>query len=223
MMSVLQKDTIGDSPKNICGGKMSRRYYIDVSRKEVAVVSYFPAWEIRNNSKSEWVNKVMVPALLSVVRRKNKKISDIPITFWVGIRETARFPNGEIFLFQTPAYPGSTIVKAIGEALSGIKDGKVFAGIEWIPGETFPICQIFRNKLIRFYYGVKDVDEYYLPAFKWSGDMPYFSLSEIKKSKVVLKNRNSEILYIRSNNSDNDRGEQLRLFQQAMSQIGCEE
>lgn len=142
---------------------MSKRYYIDVSRKEIATVSYFPAWEIRNNSRSEWINKVLVPALLPVVRRKNKKISDIPITFWVGVRNTARFPNGEIFLFQTPAYPGNVIEKAFGEALSGINDGKVFAGKEPIPGDSFPVCQVFRNKLILFYYALKDVDEYYVP------------------------------------------------------------
>ncbi len=202
---------------------MSKRYYIDVSRQEIATVSYFPAWEIRNNSRSEWINKVMVPALLPVVRRKNKKISNIPITFWVGIRNTARFPNGEIFLFQIPAYPGAIIEKAMGDALSTIKDVIVFAGKEPIPGDAFPVCQVFRNKLIRFYYGIEDSDEYYLPAFKWSINALYFALSEIKKSKVVLKNQNSEILYIRANNSDNIKGEQLKLFQQAMRQIGSEE
>jgi len=200
---------------------LASQCHLEVSRKEIASVSYFPAWEIQNKSRSEWVKHVFIPALLPVVRRKNVKIIDIPITFWVGIRTTARVPAGEIFVFQTPVYPGTVIKNAISAALHEIKGGMVFAGAELIPGEALPVCQVFRNQLIRFYYTLDGLNEYYLPAFKWSGCCLYFTLAEIKKSKLDLKNKNSEIIYVQSINRDDIDGKQLRLFQMARRRIGC--
>jgi hypothetical protein len=60
---------------------MSKRYYNGDSQREMATLSYFPGWEIRNNSRSERINQILVPALLPVVKKKNKNINDVPITF----------------------------------------------------------------------------------------------------------------------------------------------
>jgi xanthine dehydrogenase iron-sulfur cluster and FAD-binding subunit A len=40
---------------------MSKCYYINLSRKEIAIVSYFPAWELKNKPKAEWIETVLIP------------------------------------------------------------------------------------------------------------------------------------------------------------------
>ena len=93
---------------------MGKRYFIELSLKDRALVSYFPGFEIRDNPDADWVEDVLVPLLEPVVRRRSKKIQETPITFWFGARKTARHPS-EIFLFMTPAYPGTLIEQAIEE------------------------------------------------------------------------------------------------------------
>ena len=95
---------------------MAKRYYIDLSRKELATVSYFPGLELKKDREAEWIEDVLIPALLPVTRRKNKKISEVPITFWICTRHTARSFSEEIFLFQTPAFSGVMIENTIKEA-----------------------------------------------------------------------------------------------------------
>lgn len=204
---------------------MARRYYIDLSRKEIARGSYSPALEVKGKPKAEWIETVLIPLLSPIARRKNKKILEIPITFWAFTRQTARPFREELFLFITPADPGAVAKQVIEEALQNIQDAKIFAGLEPIPDYAFPICQIFRGKLIRFYYGVEDVEEYYLPAFKWSGGAPAFALSAIDKSATMLENGDSEILFMRANvnTSVMMNGEYFRKFQQALNCIGIEE
>ena len=151
---------------------MSKRYYINLSRKEIARVSYFPAWELKNKAKTEWVETVLIPLLLPIARRKNKKIMDVPITFWACTRHTARASVEELFLFMTPADPGAVVRDTIEGVLKNIQYADISAGLEPIPDCAFPICQIFRGKVIRFYYGAEGVNPKYLPAFKWSGNAP---------------------------------------------------
>ena len=59
---------------------MPKRYYIDLSRKELTMV-IFPGYELKKVPETESVQDVLIPVLLPVVRRKNKKISEVPITF----------------------------------------------------------------------------------------------------------------------------------------------
>ena len=46
----------------------------------------------------------------------------------------------------------------IKEALQTLEKGMVFAGKESIADIAIPICQIFRNKVIRFYFGTEEFD-----------------------------------------------------------------
>ena len=202
---------------------MSKCYYINLSRKEIAIVSYFPAWELKNKPKAEWIETVLIPLLLPLARRKNKKISDVPITFWAFTRHTARSSEEELFLFMTPADPSAVVRNIIEEALKNIKCANVFAGLEPIPACAFPVCQVFRGKIIRFYYGEEGVKQNCLPTFKWTGDAPVFSLSDIAPSVTMLENRDPEILFMRANMTTVMNGKYYTEFQQNMNCICIEE
>jgi hypothetical protein len=202
---------------------MGARYHIDLFRKELATLSYFPGLEFKKNLKAEWIEDFLIPVLLPVVRRKNKKISEIPITFWVTPRQTARPFSEEIFLFQTPAFPGVILEKAIKEALQMMEKGMVFAGKENISEVAVPVCQLFRNKLIRFYCGIKEFEPHFLPAFEWKGNRPAFTQSYLEHSAIMLENRDSDILFMRANIDSLDCGEYNRKFQKALNCIGIEE
>jgi hypothetical protein len=199
---------------------MTKQYYIDLSRNELAMVSYFPALELKNKPEVEWIGDVLIPMLLPLVKRKNQKISQIPITLWLATRQTARRFRQELFLFQQPANPSAIIKQAMRSVLQKIGSGMIFAGQELIPDYTVPVCQIFRGKLIRFYYGSEDVEDRYLPAFNWIGGAPE---SPIDKSTTILENLESEILFMRANINTVMNGEYYRKFQQALNHIGIEE
>lgn len=202
---------------------MPKRYYIDLSRKELATVSYFPGFELKKVPETEWVQDVLIPVLLPVVRRKNKKISEVPITFWVDARQTARSFSEEIFLFQTPAFPGVMIENTIKEALQSLRQGMVFAGKEGITDGAVAACQIFRNKLIRFYYGKNESEVHYAAGLKWNGNGPEYTPSLITHSEILLENRDSEILFIRANVDTVMNGDYYRKFQRALNCIAMEE
>jgi hypothetical protein len=205
-------------------GKMPKRYYIDLSRNELATVSYFPGLELKKTRESEWVEDVLIPALLPVVRRKNKKISEVPITFWIYTRHTARSFPEEIFLFQTPAFPRVMIENTVKEALQPLKQGMIFAGKEGIVDGAVAACQIFRNKLIRFYFGKEEFEVHYAAGLKWNGNGPEFTPSYVIHSEIFLENRDSEFLFMRANINNNIiTGESDRKFQQALNCIGIEE
>ena len=202
---------------------MPKRYYIDLSRKELAIVSYFPGLELKKNREAEWVEDILIPAILPVVRRKNKKISEVPITFWVNTRQTARPFSEEIFLFQTPAFPGVMIENAVKEALQPLKQGMVFAGKEGIVDGAVAACQIFRNKLIRFYFGKEEFEVHYAAGLKWNGNGPEFTPSYVTHSEIFLENRDSEVLLMRANIDTVINDDYYRRFQQALNCIGIEE
>ena len=150
-------------------------------------------------------------------------MSEVPITFWACTRQTARPFQEELFLFLTPANPGAIVKNIIEDTLHKIQNSRIFDGLEPIPEYAFPICQLFRGKIIRFYYSAEDVEECYLPAFKWSGGAPAFSLSTIDKSAIMLENHDSEILFMRANVSSVMNGEYYRKLQQSLNCIGREE
>jgi hypothetical protein len=202
---------------------MSNRYYIDLCRKELATVSYFPGLELKKEPEAEWIEDVLIPVLSPVVRRRNKKISEVPITFWVDTRQTARPFSEEIFLFQTPAFPGVMIENAVKEALQTLEKGMVFAGKEYITDGAVPVCQIFRNKLIRFYFGKEEFEPHYCDSFEWKENGPEFKQLYITHSEICLENRDLEMLFMRANISIVMNGEYYRKFQQALNCIGIEE
>ena len=116
-----------------------------------------------------------------------------------------------------------TIENAIKDAIQTLENGMVFAGNEVITDFAVPECQIFRNKLIRFYYGIEEFQPHYLPAFKWNGNGPEFTSSYITHSEIFLENRDSETLFMRANIYTVMNYDYYRKFQQALNCIGIEE
>jgi hypothetical protein len=145
---------------------MPKRYYIELSRKDVALVSYFPPVRSKDNKWGEWIEEVLIPAVKPIADRKSAKIRETPITFWISIQKTSR-RSKEIFLFMTPANPRKVIEKAFAEALQPIKGGNVHTSREPIPENAVPCLQIFRGKLIRFYMCPSISNLYFRPMVFW--------------------------------------------------------
>ena len=164
---------------------MGKRYFIELSRRDVGLVSYFPGLEIKGDADVDWIDEVLVPAIEPIPRRKSAKIREIPITFWIGVRGTAR-RRAEIFLFITPAYPGVTVERALSQALECINDGKIRAAGEPIPEEAVPCLQIFRGRLIRFYGALDGYEGLYLPTIQWKDNAPALVLLPIPENDELI-------------------------------------
>jgi hypothetical protein len=204
---------------------MGKRYFIELSRKDVGLVSYFPGLETRDDPDANWILEVLVPAVAPIARRRGAKIREIPITFWIGVRGTAR-RRAEIFLFMTPAYPGAVIERALSQALECIKDGKVHAGIEPIPEEAVPCLQIFRGKVIHFYsyLGRYDNLEWFsVPAIYWQDNGPELSPLPVPEHDELITVdgpiEEADYLTIEARILSVSNGEQCRKFQQALVPI----
>lgn len=201
---------------------MAKRYFIELSRKDVGLVSYFPGLEIKNDPHADWILEVLVPAVAPIARRRSAKIWQMPITFWVAVRPTAR-RRAEIFLFMTPAYPGVAIERIVSQALEPIKDGKVHAGREPIPEYAVPCLQVFRRKVIYFYgyLGCYDnLNWFSVPAIRWRDNWPELDPLPVPQHDELIAvdapveeadypNIEARILSVSN-------GEQCRRFQQAL-------
>lgn len=201
---------------------MAKQCYVTLSRRDTAMASYFPGFELKNSPEADWVDTVLVPALLRVVK-KSKKINLIPVTFWGEIRGTARHA-AEIFLFTTPANALTLVEKALTAIPECVKnnEGHIRCGQEYLPENAVPICQAFRNKVIRFYVKL-DEDTYYLPVIRWEDRAPVIALAPLKQSATLIKNEDAELLPMRVDISDAEDGNLCRKFQQALSGIGVED
>jgi hypothetical protein len=201
---------------------MGKRYFIELSRKDVGLVSYFPGIEIKGNPEADWIDEVLVPAIEPIAKRKAAKIREMPITFWIGVRGTAR-RRAEIFLFMTPAYPGATLERALTQALEPIKDGKVHAAREPIPEEAVPCIQIFRSRLIRFYSAFDGYEGFYLPTVPWKDNPPGLVLLSIPENhKLITVDAPIEEvqrLLVEARILSVSNGEQCRKLQQALISI----
>lgn len=201
---------------------MGKRYFIELSRKDIGLVSYFPGLEIKNDPDADWIDGVLVPAIEPIARRKSAKIREVPITFWIGVRGTARRP-AEIFLFMTPAYPGAVIESALSKALQPIKDGKIHAGREPIPEGPAPCLQIFRGKLIRFYVALDGYEGFYLPTIECKGNSPVLVLLVIPENDELLMVdapiEELQRVLVEARILSVSNGEECRKFQQALAPI----
>jgi len=204
---------------------MGKRYFIELSRKDVGLVSYFPGLEIKDDPKAGWVDKVLLPAIGPIADRKAARIREVPITFWIDVRRTAR-REAEIFLFTTPAYPGAMIERALNRALEPIRDGKVHAGREAIPREAIPCLQIFRGRLIRFYSALDGHEGFHLATVWWVDDFPRLVLLSIPENyegiTVDGPIEEAQGLVIEGRILSVSNGEQCRKFQQALSIVARE-
>lgn len=198
---------------------MAKRYLVDLSRKDIGLCSYFPGLELRSAPQADWMEAVLVPAILPLLKRKAKAIYEMPITFWVNVRQSARPYRAEIFLFMAPAYPGSQVERALSRSLQSITGGNVFAGREPIPEDALPCCQLFRGRLLRFYFMVEDVEDVYLATIQWRNGAPALVLSDIPKASTEIVDDESEKLLVRANIDMVLDGKYYRTFQQALSTI----
>jgi hypothetical protein len=192
---------------------MGKRYFIELSRKDVGLVSYFPGLEIKDDPEADWIDLVLVPAVEPIAKRKSAKIRDMPITFWVTIRRTARRP-AEIFLFATPGYPGVTIERALSQALEPIRDGKVHAGREPIPEEAVPCLQIFRGEFIMFYGAFDSYPWFSLPSIWWEDGVPKLTLTPMCGLDELFEEAGRLPIEARILSVSN--GKECRKFQQAL-------
>jgi hypothetical protein len=202
--------------------KMTKRYYTWLSRRDRGVVSYFPGLEFKDDPDTEWIEGVLIPAIEPIALRKSKVIREMPITFWVSVRETARY-RAEIFLFVTPPFPGSTIELALSRALESIKNGKVNAGREPIPQDALPCCQIFRGKIIKFYFTFEGWPGFVSPAVTWSDNEPQVGFLPIPQSDTLVEDMEARQLPVRADIQDISDGNFYRKYQQALSTIAHEE
>jgi hypothetical protein len=198
---------------------MTKRYFIEFSRKDVALVSYFPGIEVKDDPDTDWIGGVLVPALEPIAKRKAAKIRETPITFWVSVRGTAR-RRAEIFLFMTPAYPGVAIERILSQALEPIKDGKVHAGREPIPEEAVPCIQIFRGQFIILYGAFDSYPWFSLPTVWWEDRAPELKLTPMCGLDELLEEAGELPVEARILSVSN--GEQCRKFQQALIPVALE-
>jgi hypothetical protein len=164
---------------------MSKRYYIELSMKDRALVSYFPGLEIKDD-ELDGFDHVLVDAIWPLKKRKSAKIRETPITFWVSVRGTAR-RWAEVFIFMTPAYPGAVIEKAMVEALQPIKDVNAHAGREPIPEDAVPYLQVFRGKIFYFYGTMDGYEGFYKPEVWWNrnNDAPELKLIDWNEDELI--------------------------------------
>ena len=204
---------------------MPKRYFVELSRKDVGLVSYFPGLEIKDYPDADWVEEVLVPLLEPVARRRSKQIQGTPITFWFGVRKTARRPS-EIFLFMTSAHPGTLIEQAIAKALKPLVDGKINAGREPLPEGVYPCLQIFRGKLIRFYSTFEGHDGFFIGTICWKDNAPAGSLLSVAKDSELLKVpvplEETDKFLAEARISDISNGEECRKFQQMLIPVARE-
>ena len=198
---------------------MGKRYFIELSRNDIGLVSYFPGLEIKDDPDTDWINEVLVPAVEPIAKRRSSKIRETPMTFWVTVRRTARY-RAEIFLFITPAYPRVIIEQVLSKTLEPIKDGKVHAAIEPIPEGAFPCIQIFRETFIRF-YGIFDGNVWSsLPTIEWEDGAPELKLIRAWGLDLLLEGTGQLPVEARILSVSN--GEEFRRFQQALIPIALQ-
>lgn len=199
---------------------MNKRYYVELSRSDLALVSYFPGLEIQNKPDHDWISSILVPSLEQIAKRRNKKIWDVPITFWISTRSTARM-KAEIFLFMTPAYPGKLIEDTTSKFLQPLVESKVHAGREYIPEDAYPCIQIFRGHMIRFYQMHDNLIKGFIPQITWKDNepeiemVPFYDRDELEETGDMKLLAEARILTCLT-------GEECRKFQQILKVVARE-
>ena len=197
---------------------MDKHYYIELSRNDIGIVSYFPGLELKDDMNYDWIDDVLVPVVKPIAERKSKKIQETPITFWTCVRNTAR-RRAEIFLFVTPAYPGKLIEDALSKALEPFIYGKVHAGIERLPEYAYPCLQVFRGKLIKFYLK-DDADNLYLPTITLKDDEP--ELDIFPAQHIIEEQEELGLTPVEARILTISNGNECRKFQQSLTPIAME-
>ena len=204
------------------------KFELPLSRKDQANVSYFTG-TVNGNIQQSWIEDCLLPAISNIAIQRGQRIRNTPITFWICVRETARSPTGEIFLFSTPWRATKKIDETVRTALSRqFPQDKIFQGIETIPKEAVPCCQSFRGKLLRFYseaggegfYSKAAISKgrYLLPTIRWYEQRrPYISLVEMDPMLIFCKNgQDSQEVYVCAAQEESLDGDSCRDWQQGL-------
>jgi hypothetical protein len=147
---------------------MSGRLFLQLAWDERANASYFPVHELESAPEEEWVENYLLPVVRKIAARRAKAIREVPVTFWLLTRPTARFERGEVFLFVTPWRAPRAVNQAVNAALAELPDAKISQGIEPIPKEAVPSCQVYKGKVIRFFGDFLSTGEPVCAAVRWS-------------------------------------------------------
>jgi hypothetical protein len=149
-----------------------KAWFLLLNGHELADMSYWPAEDL-STSEDDWVETRLLPAVRPLLKLRQKTLREMPITFWVCTRDTARLDRDEIFVAVTPFEMRQKLRDWVAAALLTIPDpdARVFAGVEPVPDGWMPVCQVFRGKLLRFY---ADESEHGLvkPEIRWGAGMP---------------------------------------------------
>jgi hypothetical protein len=200
---------------------MAKRYFIELSRRDMALVSYFPGTEGKDDQSSNWAVDVLIPAALALAKRKAAAIREMPITFWLVVRRTAR-RKAEVFLFVTPSRMLVRVKEAVETVLRPIQDGKVNAGVEPIPVEAIPFCQVFRGKVLMLYTVEEEDGGRWLPLVEWRNGSPRMATGRIPDDDVNEVSDDGRMMLVEARLDDVSSGEDLRKFQQALVPIARE-
>ena len=194
---------------------MNKKLMIELSRKDTGLVSYFPGFEIKDDPDADWVQEALIPAIEPLARRKTKLIYDVPITFWIAVRGTARY-KAEIFIFTTPANPKSKVEQILKNALLPLNSGKVLQAFEPIPQYAFPCCQVFRSKVILFYTFLEGEQGFFIPTIFWRENTPKLIFLQVSDEFVQVEDDKANHLLVRAEISPVMDGKYFRSFQQAL-------
>jgi len=199
--------------------KKSPNYFLYLSRNDTANVSYCPGEEIKDSPDKDWIDSILIPSLKEIMSKRGKKISNTPIAFWVCLRETARIPDGEIFIFSTPWRPGKQIDEMIRSSLSPLVHSKIYQGAEQIPDEAVPCCQCFRGKIIRFFGDFDGTGGVTIPTIRWRTDRPVVIFEKLDPLRQLTDTQPEERIFVRAKISSVADGNYYRLWQSALTSI----
>lgn len=81
---------------------MKEKLQLTLSGDEIAQASYFPADQLKGYPDTDWPAKYLLPAVRQLAHNMDHKFQQIAVTFWCGVRRTARHSEGAIFVHVTP-------------------------------------------------------------------------------------------------------------------------
>lgn len=198
---------------------MAEQYAIYLTRRDTGLVSYFPGLEVKNSPDTDWLETILVPAILPLTRRKTKIMREMPVTFWITVRNTARY-RAEILVFTTPPNPRTLIERALSQAMQSIKEGKIHAATEPLSawGEVYPCYQLFRGKLIRFYSTFDGEEGFCVPTVVWENGAPVLNFKSIPDEATMIEDEGEQLLVYADISTLKD-GPYYRKWQQAFTTI----
>ena len=196
--------------------QQEERFFLYLARGGLASVSYGPATELAHMQDESWIDTQLLPAVRILAKRRAKAIREVPIAFWLGVRSTARTPNGELFVFTTPFKAPRQLREAVTTALSALPQMRVAEGVEPICDGLIPCLQVYRGKILRFYERYEG--HLYEPAVQWSEEAkaPVMCMHRLDPQLVVNQGDTPE-LWVRADCQEHMTFEQCQGWQMLLA------